>query len=122
MRPGPRRPGPGHPSKGADVRLADLTGRSVAVWGAGSAGRAAVTAVAAHAPSRLLAVDDTAHFLDVSWPDELAALAPLAGGEHAFGALVSADVVVRCPEVPRDHPWLAELRARRIPVTTGGAL
>ena len=104
------------------MRLADLTDRSVAVWGTGPAGRAAVTAIAAQAPSRLIAVDDTAHFLDVSWEGELAARAPLAGGEHAFGALVSADVVVRSPEVPRDHPWLAALRERRVPVTSGGAL
>ena len=104
------------------MRLADLVDCSVAVWGSGRAARAAVTAIAAHAPSRLLAVDDTAHFLDVSWEGEVAALAPLAGGEHAFGALVSADVVVRSPDVPRDHPWLAELRARRIRVTSGGAL
>jgi UDP-N-acetylmuramoylalanine--D-glutamate ligase len=104
------------------VRLADLSGRSVAVWGSGREGRAAVIAIAAHAPSRLIAVDDTAHFLDVTWDDEVAARAPLAGGEHAHGALVSADVVVRSAEVPRDHPWLADLRERRVQVVSGDAL
>ena len=45
------------------MRLADLRGTSVAVWGTGREGRAAVTAIAAHGPSRLLAVDDSANFL-----------------------------------------------------------
>jgi UDP-N-acetylmuramoylalanine--D-glutamate ligase len=104
------------------VRLADLHGRSVAVWGTGREGRAAVTAVARHAPARLVAVDDSANFLSVPWDGELAALAPLAGGDHAFAALVTADVVVRSPGVPQTHPWMAELRARGVTVTGGSAL
>ncbi|MEV4343142.1 UDP-N-acetylmuramoyl-L-alanine--D-glutamate ligase [Actinoplanes sp. NPDC049596] len=104
------------------MRLADLKGRSVAVWGTGREGRAAVIAIAAHEPSRLMAVDDSANFLSVEWGPELAALAPLAGGDHAFPALVSADVVVRSPGVPQTHPWMATLRERGIPVTGGSAL
>jgi UDP-N-acetylmuramoyl-L-alanine---L-glutamate ligase len=101
------------------VRLADLEGKSVAVWGTGREGRAAVTAIAPHRPARLMAVDDSANYLSTPWEGELAALAPLAGGDHAFPALVTADVVVGC--VP-DHPWLAELHSRGIPVTSGSAL
>jgi UDP-N-acetylmuramoylalanine--D-glutamate ligase len=104
------------------VRLSDLRGKSVAVWGTGREGRAAVTAIAAHGPSRLLAVDDSANFLSVPWEGELAALAPLAGGDHAFGALVAADVVVRSPGVPQTHPWMAELRKRGVTITGGSAL
>ena len=104
------------------MRLADLHGRSVAVWGTGREGRAAVTAIAAHGPARLLAVDDSANFLSVPWEGELAACAPLAGGDHAQGALFAADVVVRSPGVPQTHPWMAQLRARGIPVTGGSAL
>ena len=104
------------------MRLADLVGKSVAVWGTGREGRAAVTAIAAQGPSRLLAVDDTANFLSVPWDGELAELAPLAGGDHAFGALVAADVVVRSPGVPQTHPWMAELRSRKVTVTGGSAL
>jgi UDP-N-acetylmuramoylalanine--D-glutamate ligase len=104
------------------VRLADLHGRSVAVWGTGREGRAAVTAIAAHGPARLLAVDDSANFLSVPWEGELAACAPLAGGDHAQGALFAADVVVRSPGIPQTHPWMAQLRARGIPVTGGSAL
>lgn len=104
------------------MRLADLRGKSVAVWGTGREGRAAVTAIAQHGPSRLLAVDDSANFLSVPWEGELAQLAPLAGGDHAFGALVAADVVVRSPGVPQTHPWMAELRTRGVVVTGGSAL
>ena len=104
------------------MRLADLRGRSVAVWGTGREGRAAVTAVAAHGLSRLIAVDDSANFLSVPWEGELAALAPLAGGDHAQAALVAADVVVRSPGVPQTHPWMADLRARGVTVTGGSAL
>ena len=104
------------------MRLADLSGRSVAVWGTGREGRAAVTAIAAHQPSRLIAVDDSANYLSVAWEGDLAALAPLAGGEHACGALVSADVVVRSPGVPQTHPWMAELRKRKVTITGGSAL
>src|SRR5690242_17655807 len=89
-----------------NVRLADLKGRSVAVWGTGREGRAAVTAIVPHAPSRLLAVDDSANFLSIKWEGPLAEAAPLAGGDHAFPALVTADVVVRSPGVPQTHPWM----------------
>ncbi|GAB1690634.1 UDP-N-acetylmuramoyl-L-alanine--D-glutamate ligase [Krasilnikovia sp. M28-CT-15] len=104
------------------MRLADLTGRSVAVWGTGREGRAAVRAIAGHRPARLIAVDDSADYLSVPWEGELATLAPLAGGDHAFAALVAADVVVRSPGVPSTHPWMAELRSRGITVTGGSAL
>jgi UDP-N-acetylmuramoylalanine--D-glutamate ligase len=94
----------------------------VAVWGTGREGRAAVTAIAACGPSRLLAVDDSANFRSIPWEGELASMAPLAGGEHAFGALVTADVVVRSPGVPQTHPWVVELRRRGVPITGGSAL
>lgn len=104
------------------MRLAEVKGRSVAVWGTGREGRAAVLAIARQQPSRLLAVDDSANFLSIPWEGELAALAPLAGGDHAFPALVTADVVVRSPGVPQTHPWMREIRARGITVTGGSAL
>ena len=104
------------------MRLADLSGRSVAVWGTGREGRAAVTAIAELRPSRLIAVDDSANFLSVPWEGELAEQAPLAGGDHAFPALVTADVVVRSPGVPQTHPWMRELRERGVIVTGGSAL
>lgn len=104
------------------MRLADLKDKSVTVWGTGREGRAAVTAIAPHRPARLMVVDDSANYLSTPWEGELAALAPLAGGEHAFGALAAADVVVRSPGVPSTHPWMAELRSRGVTITGGSAL
>ncbi|MFI7609054.1 UDP-N-acetylmuramoyl-L-alanine--D-glutamate ligase [Micromonospora sp. NPDC049366] len=104
------------------MRLSDLRGRSVAVWGAGREGRAAVTAIAAHGPADLVAVDDSANFLSLPWDGPLAAAAPLVTGEEGFARLAAADVVVRSPGVPQTHPWLVELRRLGVPITQGTAL
>ncbi|WBB75554.1 UDP-N-acetylmuramoyl-L-alanine--D-glutamate ligase [Micromonospora sp. WMMD1128] len=104
------------------MRLSDLRGRHVAVWGAGREGRAAVVAIAAHAPAGLVAVDDSANFLTLPWEGPLAAAAPLVTGEEGFERLAAADVVVRSPGVPNTHPWMGELRRRSVPVTQGSAL
>ncbi|MEV5767094.1 UDP-N-acetylmuramoyl-L-alanine--D-glutamate ligase [Micromonospora sp. NPDC052213] len=104
------------------MRLSDLRGRTVAVWGAGREGRAAVTAIAAHGPADLVAVDDSANFLSLPWEGPLAEAAPLVTGEDGFARLAAAEVVVRSPGVPQTHPWLVELRRRGVTVTQGTAL
>ncbi|GIJ27210.1 UDP-N-acetylmuramoylalanine--D-glutamate ligase [Micromonospora qiuiae] len=104
------------------MRLSELRGRTVAVWGAGREGRAAVTAIAAHGPANLVAVDDSANFLSLPWDGPLAEAAPLVTGEEGFARLAAADVVVRSPGVPQTHPWLVELRRRGVTVTQGTAL
>ncbi|MEU4678314.1 UDP-N-acetylmuramoyl-L-alanine--D-glutamate ligase [Micromonospora sp. NPDC023737] len=104
------------------MRLSDLRGRSVAVWGTGREGRAAVTAIAAHGPAELVAVDDSANFLSLPWDGPLAEAAPLVTGEEAFARLAAADVVVRSPGVPQTHPWLVELRRQGVTITQGTAL
>jgi UDP-N-acetylmuramoylalanine--D-glutamate ligase len=103
------------------VRLADLRGRSVAVWGTGREGRAAVPAIAAHDPADLVVVDDRAGPAP-SWDSELARLAPLVTGPAGVERLAAADVVVRSPGVPQTHPWVVELRRRGVPITSGTAL
>ncbi|GIJ12708.1 UDP-N-acetylmuramoyl-L-alanine--D-glutamate ligase [Micromonospora andamanensis] len=104
------------------MRLSDLRGRKVAVWGAGREGRAAVTAIAAHGPADLVAVDDSANFLSLPWDGPLAEAAPLVTGEEGFARLAAADVVVRSPGVPQTHPWLMELRRQGATVTQGTSL
>ncbi|MEH1059180.1 UDP-N-acetylmuramoyl-L-alanine--D-glutamate ligase [Micromonospora sp. CPCC 206171] len=104
------------------MRLSDLRGRTVAVWGAGREGRAAVTAIAAHGPAGLVAVDDSANFLTLPWEGPLAEAAPLITGAAGFDRLAAADVVVRSPGVPNTHPWMVELRARAATITQGTAL
>ncbi|HEX7745665.1 MAG TPA: UDP-N-acetylmuramoyl-L-alanine--D-glutamate ligase [Micromonosporaceae bacterium] len=104
------------------MRLADLRGRSVAVWGTGREGRAAVKAVAAHAPADLVVVDDRGDHWSLPWEGELAQAAPLVTGPAAFDRLAAADVVVRSPGVPQTHPWIIDLRGRGVPITSGTAL
>ncbi|NIL58805.1 UDP-N-acetylmuramoyl-L-alanine--D-glutamate ligase [Salinispora arenicola] len=104
------------------MRLSDLRGRKVAVWGTGREGRAAVTAIAAHGPADLVEVDDGGSPVSPPWDGHLATAAPLVTGEAGAERLAAAEVVVRSPGVPNTHPWLAELRRRRVPVTQGTAL
>ncbi|GAA2701858.1 UDP-N-acetylmuramoyl-L-alanine--D-glutamate ligase [Micromonospora olivasterospora] len=104
------------------MHLSDLRGRSVAVWGTGREGMAAATAVAAHGPASLCAVNDRANFLSLPWDGPLAEAAPLVTGEEGLARLLAADVVVRSPGVPNTHPWMAELRRRGVTVTQGTAL
>ncbi|WFE27960.1 UDP-N-acetylmuramoyl-L-alanine--D-glutamate ligase [Solwaraspora sp. WMMD791] len=101
------------------MRLADLRGRSVAVWGTGREGRAAVTAIAAQSPAGLVAVDDSATAAPADWDT---GTAPLHTGEDGFARLAAADVVVRSPGVPQTHPWVVRLRERGVPITGGTAL
>ncbi|MER5704131.1 UDP-N-acetylmuramoyl-L-alanine--D-glutamate ligase [Micromonospora sp. NPDC002296] len=104
------------------MRLSDLRGRAVAVWGAGREGQAAVTAIAAHGPAGLVAVDDSTNFLALPWDGPLAEAAPLVTGDEGLARLAAADVVVRSPGVPNTHPWMVELRRRGVTVTQGSAL
>ncbi len=105
------------------MRLADLAGRRVAVWGTGREGIAAVRAIAAVRPAALHAVLDREPGPDAeSWPADLAALAPLVAGPPALALMSTVDVVVRSPGVAQTHPWVVELRAGGVPVTGGTAL
>ena len=105
------------------MRLSDLRGRSVAVWGTGREGRAAVTAIAAHGPADLVAVDDSANFLALPWDGPLAEAAPLVTGEEGFARLAAADVVVRSPgrAATPTRGW-SSCAAGASPVTQGSAL
>jgi UDP-N-acetylmuramoylalanine--D-glutamate ligase len=104
------------------LRLADLRGRTVAVWGSGREGVAAAAAIAAHGPARLVAVDDTVNFLSLDWSQSRAKDVPLVTGEDCHDALMGAEVIVRSPGVPQTHRWIVEARERGITVTGGTAL
>jgi len=97
------------------MRLADLAGRRVAVWGTGREGMAALRAIGAVRPASLVAVEDTDSFRSH-------AVADVVSGPDGFAALAAADVVVRSPGVPNTHEWVVALRARGVPVTGGSAL
>lgn len=104
------------------MRMADLRGRSVAVWGTGREGRAAVTAIAAEQPADLVAVDDSGTVLSLPWDGDLVRHAPLYTGEEGFARLAAAEVVVRSPGIGQTHPWVRELRRRGVLITGGTAL
>ena len=105
------------------MRLADLTGRRVVVWGTGREGVAAVRAIAPVRPASLHVVLDRVPAPDAPpWPAELAALAPLVAGGPAYPVLAGADVVVRSPGVAQTHPWVRRLRAAGVAITGGTAL
>lgn len=104
------------------MRLSELRGRRVAVWGTGREGIAAVTAVAPFAPAELVTVQDKTTFLASTWTGRLAELAPLYEGDAAHDKLQHVDVVVRSPAVGESHPWIKELRDRKVTITGGTAL
>jgi UDP-N-acetylmuramoylalanine--D-glutamate ligase len=107
---------------GRIVRLQDLRGRRVAVWGTGREGIAAAEAIAPVGPARLIAVQDRATFAATTWTGRLAEIAPLHTGEDAHRELQSVDVIVRSPVIAQVHPWIVEFRARGGRVTGGTAL
>jgi UDP-N-acetylmuramoylalanine--D-glutamate ligase len=104
------------------MRLADLRGRRVAVWGTGREGAAAVRAIAPVRPAELFVIQDRETAFARPWSAELAALAPLFTGEPARAALARAEVLVRSPVIGQTHPWVRELRQRGGAVTGGTAL
>jgi UDP-N-acetylmuramoylalanine--D-glutamate ligase len=105
------------------VKLTELRGRRVAVWGTGREAVAAVKAIAPMQPAELIAVQDQETFLagGAGW-SELADSVPLRAGAEAHAAILDAQVLVRSPGVAQTHPWLIEARSRGVRVTGGTAL
>lgn len=104
------------------MRLADLRGRRVVVWGTGREGVAAVRAIAPVQPADLVVIQDRETFTAHTWTGELASLAPLHDGARGRDALARAEVLVRSPGIAQTHPWVREFRARGGTVTGGTAL
>jgi len=105
------------------VKLTELGGRRVVVWGTGREAAAAVKAIAPAGPAELIAVQDQQTFLAASagWA-EVAGSTPLYTGAEAHQAILRAQVLVRSPGVAQTHPWLIEARARGVRITGGTAL
>jgi len=105
-----------------ELRLADLAGRRVAVWGLGEEGRSALRAVRRYAPDAELAGID-----DRSPPAAGAALAASLGAEVLIGgaalaALARFDVVVKSPGVSLYRPEIAAARERGVRFTSATRL
>ncbi len=104
------------------MRVGDLAGRRVAIWGTGREGTSAARVLAAVGASSLVAVDENSGRDIAGWQEAVGPAVPLHIGEAGFTALATADVVVKSPGVPRVHPWLTALCERGVHVTSGTAL
>ncbi|HST49968.1 UDP-N-acetylmuramoyl-L-alanine--D-glutamate ligase [Jatrophihabitans sp.] len=103
------------------MKLTELAGRRVVVWGTGREAVAALRAIAPLAPAELLAVQDGPAAPAGNWA-ELAGSVPLVTGADAQAAILAAEVLVRSPGVAQTHPWLAGARAAGVRITGGTAL
>ena len=105
------------------MKLTELRGRRVVVWGTGREAVAAVKAIMPVGPAELVAVQDQETFLaaGTGWA-EVAASVPLHTGADAHAAILGAQVLVRSPGVAQTHPWVVEARSRGVRITGGTAL
>ena len=99
-----------------NLRLRDLTGRHVVVWGFGEEGRAAVRVLHAHATTASLTVVVDTGTTPITMDD-----VPVLTGTDADGALARAEIVVKSPGV---SPYTERFRAStaHAEVTGGTAL
>src|SRR5262249_32539129 len=110
-------------SSGVIMRLSELTGRRVAIWGTGREAIAAINAIEPFKPASMVTVQDKTTFLATKWEGRLAALAPLFEGEAAVrAALADIDVLVRSPSIGESNPLVQDLRRRGVSITGGTAL
>jgi UDP-N-acetylmuramoyl-L-alanine---L-glutamate ligase len=98
----------------AGIRLRDLAGRRVVVWGEGREGSAAVDVITRHAPPAELTI-----VIDGDPSAGSAALS--AGSAHGRAAIAGSEVIVKSPGVSPYHGAFAELTAGRN-ITGGTAL
>lgn len=103
------------------MRLTELAGRRVVVWGTGREAVAAVRAILPLPPAELVAVQDGPGAPAGSWA-ELAGSVPLVTGADAQAAILAAEVLVRSPGVAQTHPWLIAARQAGVRITGGTAL
>lgn len=109
----------------ASLRVADLAGKRVGVWGTGREGAAAIRALADHAPGATVVVATSS-----APPADAPPLPTGPGGaavawvhgEEGLDALAACDVVVRSPGVPVRGPEADRVRSRGAVLTTGTAL
>jgi UDP-N-acetylmuramoylalanine--D-glutamate ligase len=98
------------------VRLSELTGKKIGIWGAGREGMAAVRLLSGQA--NLLVVSDKP--IPGSVADELKSVGAAYGeGVAAVDRLKECDAVIRSPGVSVYRPEWIEIRGRVPAVTTG---
>ncbi|MGH3546407.1 MAG: UDP-N-acetylmuramoyl-L-alanine--D-glutamate ligase [Mycobacteriales bacterium] len=104
------------------MRLTDLAGRNVAIWGAGREGRSAARAIAGIGAASIIAVDENPARDAETWREATGGSVALHLDPYALTALTTADIVVTSPGVKKLHPWLPVLAGQGVQLTTGTAL
>ncbi|WP_320668925.1 UDP-N-acetylmuramoyl-L-alanine--D-glutamate ligase [Patulibacter defluvii] len=109
----------------ADLRIGDLAGRRVGVWGAGREGAAAIRTLAAHAPgSTVVVASASAPAADApplpAGPDGRPPAVVV--GAAGIAALAGCEVVIRSPGVPVRGADADAVRAGGATITSGTAL
>jgi len=104
----------------APLRIADLDGQRVAVWGFGREGRAAITAIRSRLPQLPLTLFCTD--AEVTSAQAFDAALEVCGHEPDATALAMFDVVVKSPGITAYKPALLAAREAGIRITSGTAL
>lgn len=99
------------------MRIADLAGKRVAIWGLGREGRAALQAIRARLPRLPLTIFDD-HPRDIAGD----ALLRLEHGSPDAAQLGSFDVLIKSPGISAWLPQLVAARAAGLQVTSSTAL
>jgi UDP-N-acetylmuramoylalanine--D-glutamate ligase len=97
--------------------LAALAGRTVAVWGLGREGRAALEALADVPVAGVVAVDDK----DAEYTTHAGVHVTALTGDAGRAALLAADVVLKSPGISRYEPRALEIPAAGHELTSGTA-
>jgi UDP-N-acetylmuramoylalanine--D-glutamate ligase len=96
------------------VKISDLQGKNVVIWGTGHEARAAAALIHRVLPDLALTfADDQETRADVSAHGRLA-----SGAANAAAALEAAGVVIKSPGISPLHPVMVRLREKGTPVTS----
>ncbi|WP_158881867.1 UDP-N-acetylmuramoyl-L-alanine--D-glutamate ligase [Rhodanobacter sp. L36] len=102
------------------MRIADLHGRRVAVWGFGREGRAAIAALRKQLPSLPLTLYCSDSEIEAAKSFEAAL--EIVGAEPDANALRRFDIVVKSPGISAYKPALLEAQSHGVKITSGTAL
>ncbi|QNK03835.1 UDP-N-acetylmuramoyl-L-alanine--D-glutamate ligase [Dyella telluris] len=102
------------------MRIADLAGKRVAIWGFGREGKAAIAAIRARLPALPLTLFCSP--AEVTAANAFDAALVVRGEEPDAAALAMFDVVVKSPGISAYKPALLAAREAGIRVTSGTAL
>ncbi len=105
---------------GQRMRIAELGGKRVAIWGFGREGRAALAALREHHPAQLFTLFCTAAEVDAARAFDPALT--VSGSEPDATTLAEFDVVVKSPGISAYKPALLAAQARGTTVSSGTAL